>query len=246
MDIRYWILGRGKMSNLVFPQLDLVDKAYQRLQMRLDVYDEVIFCRRIGADGEFEAGYLVDPLELAAAFAGIDLSTPLLPKNTLFWSRSGGEECVGIFVSPETYRLVLAKDARVGDETTLVVPLPGLVFVGRGTRYFLFAVKVQGGGWPNLDEGLFRAPLPNVHYNIRGEPGKVCWGSAKPPAASAGTIWQALGLFFESEFNRHLDEGKSQAEPEDVLTFLRGLDGKKKYPVGDLVPLKMKLRELIK
>ena len=244
------------MSNLVFPQLDLYDSAYQKLRVRLDVYDEVVFAQRFGPDGQSEAGYLVDPLELAAAFAGIDLNTPVLPRRTLFWSRSRGEERIGVYAPPGGRILDIGDWGEdIGDwgldigDSGVKVPLPGMVFVGQGKDYFLFAVKVQGrDGWPNPDEGLFRVPLPNVYYSAgRHREGKICWGTATPPAASARTIWAAFELFFETEFNRDLVGGRSKAEQGDVRVTLRALAKRRarKYPLGDLVEAGMNLQELI-
>jgi hypothetical protein len=95
------------------------------------------------------------------------------------------------------------------------VPLPGLVFFGVGTTYFIWAVKTA-----ELDPYLevYRCPLPNVEANAL-----ICWGPLKPPRATARTIFDAVELFIKSTFNNHRCEGKSKKFRDDVRLVLRGV-----------------------
>lgn len=131
----------------------------------------------------------------------------------------------------------------------LCVPMPGLVFVGMGTSYALFAVRgdaagKDGGGHGGRDKlnpkaAAYIAPLPNVYSS-----GRVCWGANQPPVAGAGSMQRAWELFIGSPFNADLASGKSKSHKEDVRAQLLNLskegkvskEGADRYPEEDLLP----------
>lgn len=204
----------------VLPGIDWAEGDYTSLQMRLDLYRDMIVARK------FEAGqggplFVVDPLDLASVLAGLAISTGLLPEGCLFWSRKDGQERLGVYVPPKVWPVSIFRE-----EQTWHVPLPGLVFVGAGKKYELYAVKER----PGVKVKLYNAPCPNVS-------GSVCTGSAPFPEASAATIWQAVEAFFTSGFNGHLVQNKSQRQPADILAVWRELHEARarKYPLADLV-----------
>ena len=127
----------------------------------------------------------------------------------------------------------------------LAVPLPGLVFVGHGSQYGAWAVVPPDdapAGWlPDAGTQLYNCPTPNVSGN------GVCTGNVPFPEAGVATVWAAVNLFFESEFNDHLSNGKSQAHPRSVLALWRKLAraGAETYPLDDLVFARKILKQVM-
>lgn len=243
--------GNGKpaepiLANLIIPGAQFADSAYASLKLRLDCYNDFILAQKY-KDGQGGGFYALDPTDVAAALAGVTLGTPLLPPGCLFWQRPGdGGERLAIYVGPRVWQVNVSADPSTGSgrgkRQRLAVPMPGLVWIGQGTSYRLYAVKSGGQGsgvggqgsgvrgWPTAETELWRAPCPNVSDNI-------CRGNVEFPAASAETIWQALELFFESDFNDHLSNGKSRDFPKSVLDAWRELAGAgaEAWPEDDLV-----------
>jgi hypothetical protein len=208
------------------------DSIYQSLEARLDIFTESVVLTRYGSDGEPEACYEVSPLDLAAAFAGLPVTTGMLPRDTLFYAESGADPIVGIYLEPQRRTLPLtdlaAQHAGVnGDE--IEIPTPPLVFVGHGKQYRIYAVM----GYPtDPATTLYHAPFPNVHPD-----GRICAGTADFPTCSPATIRQAAEAFFSSRFNTHLTNGKSRKNSPDVLYTWREIaeSGAEEYPFGDMV-----------
>lgn len=119
------------------------------------------------------------------------------------------------------------------------MPLPGLVWIGEGYGYSLWAVKDE---WPGPGSHLYHAPTPNAWSDDKG----VCHGNVPFPAASAATIWQSVEMFFGSTFNNHLAGGKSYKHSDNILDMWRELNraGAGEYPAGDLVDAWITLREV--
>lgn len=109
---------------------------------------------------------------------------------------------------------------------TITIPTPALVLAGAGRSYYLWALKEPF----SPQARLFDAPFPNIHNG-----GQICWGNNTPPLASSMTAESAWKLFFESPFNGHLVQGKTRRHNEDVRRLLMKLDGKSKFPTGQLV-----------
>lgn len=166
----------------IFDELDR-----QKLVARIEVYDESMWIEKI-QDGKPDVRYEIDPAGLAAAMAGAQDGTGLLPRGTLFVSRGGAR--VGLWHDAQVWRVQVAG---IG---LLRVPMPPLVIVGHEREWYLWAVKQ----YPSPGERLFRAPMPNVFPD-----GRVCHGSVAFPECSLRTIRDALKLIVgESEFNSHL------------------------------------------
>lgn len=209
--------------------------SYQRPLARLDLMQETILYSRYGKEGDVAACFEVSPTDLASAFSGVPITTGLLPLRCLFYSRERGQERLGVFLPAEMRELVAVVG---GQRRSYWVPMPPLVFVGRGRDYWVHAVKQR----PGENERLFRAPVPNVATN-----GGICKGDVEFPVASTKTIHDAAQMFLVSQFNDHLREGKSEREPGDVLMLWRDLDraGVEVYPLDDLVATQMTLLALM-
>jgi PRTRC genetic system protein B len=218
------------------PQVEWEEFAYASLKMRLDLFDDQVVATKY-EQGSPSPPFVVDPEELASRLAGLDLSSGMLPRNCLFWQKQNGQERLAVYVPPQVWGV------QVAGLGSLCVPMPGLIFVGHGLEYNIYAVKGHGNGWtPKPNEGLFVAPVPNV-WGAQG----VCQGNVPFPEASTGTIWQAIGLFFESGFNNHLANGKSQKYGNNILRMWRVLDRAKavKYPEADLIATHRTVRSLL-
>jgi PRTRC genetic system protein B len=108
----------------------------------------------------------------------------------------------------------------------ITIPVPALVLAGAGRSYSLWALKEPF----SPQARIFDAPFPNIHSG-----GQICWGNNTPPVASPKNAAAAWRLFFESPFNSHLAQGKTRRHQDDVRKLLVRLDGKRKFPTGELL-----------
>lgn len=168
--------------------------------------DETIYCTRFSARGEPASTYPVAAAGVASAFEGLALDTGLLPPDVLFYQRTARGSRYGMWLPPTTHDLVFQQGRR---EIHVCAPMPGLVWVGQGIAYSIFAATERP---TRKDATLYHTPLPNVYND-----GEVCAGSVKFPKASAESLRQAATLFFESHFNSDLstDKFRSQIDRPD-------------------------------
>ena len=199
-------------------------------QLRLDFYQTAVLMSQWHGDGR-QTTYPVSIHDVVTACTQIELSSGLLPPNTLFWKQRANQMVLGIYVPAR--RWTVQTDGR-----SYHIPLPPFVFVGSGTAYTVFAVKKR----PSSEQAhLYHAPCPNVHPQ-----GGICQGNTLFPICSPSTIHQAWHLFLEgSLFNADLSGGKSQSHPNDVCQLWVDLNGRKRFPLSDLVPTSLKLENLL-
>jgi PRTRC genetic system protein B len=219
----------------VYPQFKFDKDDYDSVKMRLDLYSSMIVATKYDQGRPMET-YALDPADVAAALTNIPLVSGLLPRGCLFWGKANGGEWLAIFVEPKVWPVSVERQ-----KETWYVPMPGLVFIGQGGEYTLYAVKEQY--WPVADTPLYYAPCPNVYGNTG-----VCQGNAPFPPASAGTIWRAVEVFFSSGFNMHLVQGKSLAHKDNILEVWRELHeaGAGEYPLDDLVATNLTLARVVR
>lgn len=213
----------------------LPNDAYDKIpRVTLTLTDETIWLTRHDPRGAAVATYPVSAAHVSTAFNTFGASTGLLPEHTLFWQSQGGRARVGLWLPPAT-RTIIFTTGR-GDER-LTLPLPGLILVGHGVEYWIYAAR----RYPRSgSEPLYHAPLPNVHGD-----GKICQGNVQFPKCEAYTIAQAARLFFESAFNHDLSTGKLLHEQGSLLNFLRSLQGKHSFPLDQLVPTETTMEDLV-
>ncbi len=198
--------------------------------LRLDFYDTAVIMNQWKNDGQVLA-YPVAIEDVVSACSNVTLSSGLLPANTLFWQQRADQMTLGIFVPARRWRIQTA-DRRYH------VPLPPFVFIGSGTSYKIFAVKKRPS---NERDHLYYAPCPNVHAH-----GVICQGNTPFPPCSPQNVLTALTLFLEgSLFNVDLSRGKCVSCPEDVRELWSELDGRKRFPLSELVPIQIGLRALL-
>lgn len=220
----------------IYPDIPWNDDAFARLTRRFDLFDDMIVVTDFDDKGQTpKRSFIADPLSIVEALGRVSINSGLLPDNVLFWQRRGGQERIGVWLPPQVWRLRAEPTSRVNR----VIPLPGLVFVGQGKSYGVWALDSDKR--PGLEAPLYNAPCPNV--SGRG----VCAGNVEFPDAGAATIRAAVEAFFESGFNNHLDNGKSKKYPASVLHLWRELakDKEQPYPVGDLVAAGVTVKQMM-
>lgn len=196
----------------------------------ISIYPEATILEKVLTDGSHIA-HPISPADLAAQLNQIPLSTGLLPPNTLFWRQAGGMECLTIYVPPRRWQTIAY-------ERHYALPMPGMVFMGFGNQYTVFAVKRKP---QSADAILYHLPVPNVNGH-----GRICLGSAPFPTAGRDTIAAALTLFMEgSAFNHDNSQNRCRSFPENTLALWRQLDGKRKFPNSELVAARLRLGQLM-
>lgn len=174
--------------------------------------------------------FFVDSETVRTAFSLVASDSGMLPPGVIRYGTGlTGEQWMAVYVPPARYTLNL-----VNLEPTLVrinVPLPGFVFAGAASRYYVWAVKE-----PVMREEtvVYNTPLPNVFAG-----GGVCWGAVPIPKVGNATILPAFRLFMESLFNGNLVADSSHKYPNDIRLLLLELAESKQrvYPFEDLAPL---------
>lgn len=223
-------MSDGPMNALdiaIAGQGDMFPGQHQKLQARLDLFDEsIILTKYVG--GNPVTAYEVDPIDLAASFGGQPITTGRLPQGVLHYTRGGNKEDITIVIPAHQRKLTYSRDEKLN---TVTIPLPTLLFRGHRNSYHVWAIKSD---WPDANEQLFHAPLSNASGD-----GHICTGDVPFPLASKETIWEAANLFLDSVFNNHYDGSKSVMFPTDVLLSWESLRCEEFFPLDDLVPAKI-------
>ena len=199
-------------------------------QLRLDFYQTAVVMSQWHDNGR-QTTYPVSVHDVVSACTHISLSSGLLSANTLFWKQRGNQTSLGIYVPASRWQVQTA-------ERHYHIPMPPFVFVGDGASYSVFAVKKRPSSEHNR---LYLAPCPNVFSG-----GHICQGNTPFPSCNAQTIQRAFQLFIEdSLFNADLSQEKCQSYPEDVRQLWAKLDGRKRFPLSELIPANISLRNLL-
>jgi PRTRC genetic system protein B len=205
-------------------------------RLRLDFYPTAVLLSRWEEDGRIIA-HPVSVHDVVSACTNIALGSGLLPPNTLFWKQQSNRPEIGIYVPARRWRVQV--ESASGEEARAYhIPMPPLVFVGSGNAYQIYAVKRRPR---DAHERLYHAPCPNVHHH-----GGVCSGNTPFPVCSPQTIEVALDLFMENSlFNGDRSRGKDRSYPDDVRQLWAELEGKKRFPLSELVGCGRVLRDLL-
>lgn len=173
---------------------------------------------------------LLSPTALAHAFAHTNIDSGWLDSHTVRWGHGLSGEWVVQYYRPQQYQIQI-------HDKRLQIPLPAFVFAGYQTRYWIWASKTKQF---NPDSALYTAPLPNVYTN-----GSICFGELHPPNCCESQIKVAWELFWQSNFNTHLIQGKSKHYPQDILQQLMQVANKRNYPIKDLVLINNSLNGIL-
>ncbi len=197
------------------------------LRLRLDFFHQA--CIMTNFDGDAVESKPVDAMDVAHALAHeLTYGTGFLPLNSLWWENTRAGPITAIYTEPRARTLAVQLDLE-RPVRRYTIPVPPLVFLCLpGRPPWLYAVKAR----PTKDEDpIYHAPFLNVFAN-----GRSCTGSHEYPQ-QAGEIPES---FFISFFTHILDHranvaDRSQKHPKDVLDMWKELEGKRHYPLSDLV-----------
>lgn len=199
-------------------------------RLRIDFYNNAVLMSRWQDDGRLIA-YPVSVHDVVTACTKVECGSGLLPANALFWKQQSNQSLLGIYVPARRWHVQI-------EERSYHVPMPPFVFVGFGATYQIFAVKKRQ---LSQTAPLYHVPCPNVHTT-----GTVCQGNTLFPNCSPQTIQQACQLFLEgSLFNADLSRGKCHSYPEDVRKLWAELNGRKRFPLSELVPAQRTIYSLL-
>lgn len=194
------------------------------LQARIDIFHEAVVLRL------FEGGAVVtqpiSAMDVARAFTrDIPVSSGILPEGALWWASGGEGPEVALWRPPRVWPAALQLEA-FKPPRRFRLPMPGLVFLCQPSRPpRVYAAKRR----PSRPEGvLYHAPVFNVFRD-----GRTCPGTHAYPQEVA----KAPESFFTAFFTLAADiRGRSSRHPDNLLALWEELDGKKRFPLRDLVP----------
>ena len=198
------------------------------LQLRLDFHRESTI-RYDYAGGRVRVAF-VSALDVAHALASeLDLTTGILPPDTLWLAKTGTGSRLALWVPPQV-RAVRLRERYDAPPRRLRLPFPGLVFLllPDGQAPYVFAAAERPA---SPTDQLFHAPAYNVF-----DSGRVCAGTHRFPTDPA----KVPASFFASYFSAAMDTArrKSRRHPEDIGQLWAELHAAKAtaYPTDDLTP----------
>ncbi len=176
--------------------------------------------------GEKSTVKFLSPRDIAAAFRESSIDSGWIPPEIVRMGQITTTSFAMAWFPPKQHTCpFIANDNSIVQKT---IPLPGLLFAGKGKEYAVWATSHSF----SPEKNLYHAPLPNVHPN-----GSICWGTNRPPECTPQQLREAFLMFIHTPFNRDLIAGKSKKHPRDVRKRLTELENKKTYPENDLIPV---------
>jgi PRTRC genetic system protein B len=193
------------------------------LQVRLDFYGSAVILQRL-ENGAISTR-MVSARDVAMALlSDIPLHSGLLPTDTLWWSQDVTAE-VALWVKPQVWPVALMIKAGKPSRR-FRLPMPGFIFVCRpGQAPRIYAAKRRP---ESPKDKVYHAPL----FNVFGD-GRTCAGSHRYPEKIEEIPQSFFSSFFSIDGATH---GRSKKHPDSLYALWEELDGKKRYPLGDLVP----------
>ncbi len=193
------------------------------LLLRLDFHHEAVVMHQF--DEKQASTKIVSAMDVAHALAReLSYSSGLLPSNTLWWANTKEGPVFALWEEPKKRKLALQERANQPPKR-FNIPLPGLVFLCMpGKVPWVFAMKKRPTKPSDI---VYRAPFCNVFEN-----GRVCQGSHKFPKSPTEVPESFLRSFFSPTAD--LRNRSAQFE-ENIVHMWEFLEGKKTYPLDDLV-----------
>ena len=119
-------------------------------------------------------------------------------------------------------------------------PHPPLVFKARGHE--LFARALESNARPGATTPLKTGP----YWNVAGDDGRVCLGTARPPEdVSVASIGSWENCFHRSEYTHALGAVRLTTHSGGFVGLWRSLAGKKRFPASYLTDAGETLREFV-
>ena len=198
----------------------LTDVPRDDLKLQMEVYNETILLR--GFESESTWVRTVSADEIAHVLTQhLGFSSGLLPTEALWWNQGETGQVVALWRPPKVWPVALQREA-FKPPARLRIPMPGLVFVcSPGRAPWVYAAMERPS---DPEQQLYRIPAFNVFQD-----GRVCPGSHTFP--------EAVNRIPESFFSMTGDNrNRSRKHPDNLHALWEELDGKRKYPLKDLVP----------
>jgi hypothetical protein len=202
-----------------------LDVPKDELKLRLDFYGDSIVLYSL--DGGTIVAKMVSAGDISLALLSqVPLSSGLLPKNALWWKQAGDGVEVALWRSAKVWPVALQLEA-FQPARRFRLPMPGLIFIcspGRSPKVFAARKRPASAG-----QVIYHAPLFNLF-----EDGRTCGGTHDFPV----DVDEIPESFFASFFTREASfGGRSKKYPDNLLKLWEELDGRKRYPLDDLVPV---------
>ena len=202
-----------------------LDVPPDQLQVRLDFYQDATIMHLV--DNGVITTRMVSARDVALALLReVPLSSGLLPQGALWWAQGKDGPEVALWRPPRVWPVALQEKA-FEPPTRLRLPMPGLIFICSPARPpRVYAAKRRPAG---LKDELYHAPLFNLFQD-----GRSCPGTHKYPE----DVREIPESFMVSFFTPTADHrGRSRKYPADLSRLWAELDGKKRYPLRDLVQI---------
>jgi hypothetical protein len=193
------------------------------IMLSLNFHEQAVVLKTYG---ETNTVKIVSANDVAHALSEeLGYSTGLLPASALWWKNTAAGPITAIYEPPRVRRLAVdqySKEPRRYD-----IPLPGLVFLCHSAKApAVYAVKAR----PKLlSDVVYHAPFPNVYAK-----GTTCPGNHRYPADPGEIVEDFFRSFFSGEISSNPRSHKFQS---DMTKLWTSLEGKKEYPLDDLVRL---------
>ena len=196
-----------------------------KLRYRVDIFEEAILLHQFGENGATSTRP-VSAHDIARAFAReMRFASGVLPEGALWWSLGPEGEEVALWRPPRVWKAALVLEA-FQPPRRFSLPMPGLVFVcspGRPPRVYAAKKRPASPGSP-----LCKAPLFNL---LGGE--RACSGTHRWP----DRVEEVPESLFQAFFTREGEvRSRSRKHPQDLLALWEEINGKKYFPVRDLLP----------
>jgi len=193
------------------------------LEIRLDFHHDAIVMYLI--DRGIITTRVVSAVDIGKALMrDIPFSSGILPRDTLWWTTTSNNPAVALWRDPKIWKVALLTKA-LTEPRRFALPMPGLIFVcSPGRPPAVYAARKRPVSGQDL---IYHAPLFNLFQN-----GQSCGGSHKYPANVADIPESFFLSFFSAEGH---PQGRSRKHGADLLKLWEEIDGKKRYPLSDLV-----------
>ncbi|TRZ50573.1 MAG: hypothetical protein D4S01_06475 [Dehalococcoidia bacterium] len=196
-----------------------------QIKARLDFYNDSVVLYLV--DGGVIKTRVVSARDVTLALLSeVPLTSGLLPQDALWWGQGREGPVIALWRSPRVWATALQLEA-FKPPRRFKLPMPGLIFLcppGRAPR--VYAAKKRP---KSTNQVIYHAPL----FNLFGD-GTTCAGTHRFPV----DVSEVPESFFTSFFTREAaTTGRSKKYPDDLLKLWEELDGKPRYPLGDLVPI---------
>lgn len=194
------------------------------LRLRLDFHSQAVI---LSTFPELGGGSVkvVSASDVAHSLASeLTVSSGILAPNTLWWANTKLGAVIALWREPKMWQVALQEEA-MGAPERYTIPLPGLIFIcAPGRAPWVFAAKRRP---TKPTDKVYRCPTFNIFNN-----GRVCPGTHKFP----DDVKDVPESFFRSFFSPTGDDNnRSKAYPQDLKKRWETLNGREKYPMGDLI-----------